>query len=63
MAHAHTCWGHCKASESQGDHPFLSIKKMFGASKVRCHDLSKNENRLALLPGFANVMRAEACLV
>ena len=32
-------------------------------AKVRYRGLGKNENRLALLLGFANLLRAESCLV
>ena len=35
---------------------------MFGYAKVRYQGLGKNENRLALLLGFANLLRAESCL-
>ncbi|TGG90913.1 MAG: IS5 family transposase [Aphanocapsa feldmannii 277cV] len=55
---------HCKASvRAKVEHPFLYVKKIFGYSKVRYRGLAKNENRLALLLGFANLMRSESCLV
>ena len=55
---------HCKAIvRAKVEHPFLYIKKIFGYSKVRYRGLAKNENRLALLLGFANLMRSESCLV
>ena len=50
-----------------GDHFFLYqefyIKKMFGPNKVGYRSLVKNENRPALLPGFANVLPAQFCMV
>ena len=52
----------CKASvRVKVEHLFSPVKKMFGPSKpnkVVYRSLAKNENRLALLPGFANVLRA-----
>ncbi len=42
---------------------FFSVKQMFGYGKVRYRSLGKNENRLALLLGFANLLRAESCMV
>lgn len=44
------------------EHPFRLIKQVFGYSKVRYRGLAKNENRLAVLLGFANLMTAEAYL-
>ena len=35
------------------------IKRMFGYNKVRYRGLEKNTNRLYLLAGFANLLRAE----
>ena len=37
------------------------VKQMFGYGKVGYHSLGKNENRLTLLFGFANLLRAESC--
>ena len=42
---------------------FFSVKQMFVYRKVRYRSLGKNENRLALLLGFANLLRAESCMV
>ena len=42
---------------------FFSVKQMFVYGKVRYRSLGKNENRLALLLGFANLLRAESCMV
>ena len=44
------------------DHLFPYVKQMFGTSKVRYRGLAKNENRLALLLGFANLLRARSCM-
>ena len=53
----------CKASvRAKVEHIFFYIKRMFGYAKVRYRGLGKNENRLALLLGFANLLRAESCL-
>ena len=53
----------CKASvRAKVEHIFFYIKRMFGYAKVRHRGLGKNENRLALLLGFANLLRAESCL-
>ena len=41
------------------EHPFLYVKRRFGYGKVRYRGLAKNTQRLALLLGFANLMRAE----
>ena len=41
------------------EHAFFYIKRMFGYSKVRYRGLEKNTNRLYLLAGFANLLRAE----
>ena len=41
------------------EHTFYYIKRMFGYSKVRYRGLEKNTNRLYLLAGFANLLRAE----
>ena len=42
---------------------FFHVKQMFGQGKVGDRSLGKNENRLALLLGFANLLRAECCMV
>ena len=53
----------CKASvRAKVEHPFRYVKRVFGYDKVRYRGLAKNENRLALLLGFANLMTAEPCL-
>ncbi|MCY4529852.1 MAG: IS5 family transposase [Chloroflexi bacterium] len=44
------------------EHPFLYVKRRFGYAKVRYRGLTKNTQRLALLLGFANLMRAERYL-
>lgn len=41
------------------EHVFFYIKQMFGYSKVRYRGLEKNENRLYVLAGFTNLLRAE----
>ena len=54
----------CKSSvRAKVEHVFFYVKQMFGYGKVRYRSLSKNENRLALLLGFANLLRAESCRV
>ena len=54
----------CKSSvRAKVEHMFFYVKQMFGYSKVRYRSLAKNENRLALLLGFANLLRAESCMV
>ena len=40
------------------EHPFLDVKRRFGYAKVRYRGLEKNRQRLALLLGFANLLRA-----
>ena len=45
------------------EHAFFYIKRMFGYNKVRYRGLEKNTNRLYLLAGFANLLRAERYLV
>ncbi len=45
------------------EYVFFHVKQMFGYGKVGDHSLGKNENRLALLLGFANLLRAESCMV
>jgi len=41
------------------EHTFFYIKQMFGYNKVRYRGLDKNTNRLYLLAGFTNLLRAE----
>ena len=41
------------------EHPFQIVKLRFGYAKVRYRGLFKNTQRLALLLGLANVVRAE----
>jgi len=41
------------------EHPFFYVKRMFGYSKVRYRGLKKNTERISLLLGFANLLRAE----
>ena len=54
----------CKSSvRAKVEHIFFYVKQMFGYGKVRYRSLGKNENRLALLLGFANLLRAESCMV
>ncbi len=45
------------------EHVFFYVKQMFGYRKVRYRSLGKSENRLALPLGFANLLRAESCMV
>lgn len=45
------------------EHPFHRIKQMFGYAKVRYRGLAKNTNRLYVLAGFTNLLRAERYLV
>ena len=48
-----------KASvRAKGEHPFLDVKRRFGYATVRYRGLEKNRQRLALLLGFANLLRA-----
>ena len=44
------------------EHPFLYVKRQFGYAKVRYRGLYKNTQRLAVLFGLANLMRAERLL-
>ena len=54
----------CKSSvRAKVEHVFFYVKQMFGYGKVYYRSLAKNENRLALLLGFANLLRAESCMV
>ncbi len=52
-----------KASvRAKAEHPFFYVKRMFGYGKVRCRGLHRNAQRIALLPGFANLLIAERSL-
>ena len=54
----------CQSSvRAKVEHMFFYVKQMFVYGKVRYRSLAKNENRLALLLGFANLLRAESCMV
>ena len=54
----------CKSSvRAKVEQVFFYVKQMFGYGKVRYRSLRKNENRLALVLGFANLLRAESCMV
>ena len=43
---------------AKAEHPFLYVKRHFGYAKVRYRGLEKNRQRLALLLGSANLLRA-----
>lgn len=45
------------------EHPFHRVKRQFGYDKARYKGLAKNENRLALLLGFSNLLIAEKYMV
>ncbi len=48
-----------KASvRAKAKHPYLYVKRHFGYARVRYRELEKNRQRLALLLGFANLLRA-----
>ena len=54
----------CKSSvRAKVEQVFFYVKQMFGYGKVRYRSLRKNENRLALVLGFANLLRVESCMV
>ncbi|MCY4173312.1 MAG: IS5 family transposase [Cyanobacteria bacterium MAG CAR3_bin_5] len=54
----------CKSSvRAKVEHLFFYVKQMFGYKNTRYRCLAKNENQLALLLGFANLLRGESCLV
>ncbi len=54
----------CQSSvRAKVEQVFFSVKQMFVYGKVRYRRLGKNENRLALLLGFANLLRVESCMV
>lgn len=42
--------------------PFLYVKRQFGYAKVRYRGLYKHTQRLAVLFGMANLMKAERLL-
>ncbi|WP_345551071.1 transposase, partial [Microbulbifer aestuariivivens] len=42
------------------EHCFYRIKRQFGYDKVRYRGLAKNTNRLYLLAGFTNLLRADS---
>ena len=44
------------------EHPFLYVKRHFGYVKVRYRGLYKNTQRLAVLFGLANLLKAEGYL-
>ena len=44
------------------EHPFLYVKRHFGYAKVRYRGLAKNTQRLTLLLGMTNLIRAERYL-
>ena len=55
--------GKCKAPvRAKVEHPFLYVKRRIGCAKVRYRGLAKYTQRLVLLLGFANLMRAERYL-
>lgn len=45
------------------EHPFQRVKRQFGYDKTRYKGLAKNENRLALLLGFTNLLIAEKYMI
>ena len=48
-----------KASvRAKAEHPYLYVKRHFGYARVRYRGLEKNRQRLPLLLGFANLLRA-----
>ena len=47
------------AVRAKAEHPFLYVKRHFGYAQVRYRGLEKNRQRLALLLGFTNLLRAE----
>ena len=47
---------------AQVEHPFRTVKRHFGYDKVRYRGQHKNRQRLALLLGFHNLLRAAPCL-
>ena len=49
-------------TRAKEEHPFLYVKRHFGYAKVRYRGLAKNTQRLALLLGMTNLIRAERYL-
>jgi IS5 family transposase len=47
---------------AQVEHPFRTVKRHFGYDKVRYRGQHQNRQRLALLLGFHNLLRAAPCL-
>jgi len=47
------------STRAKVEHVFFYVKQMFGYNKVRYRGLAKNTNRLYLLAGFTNLLRAE----
>jgi len=45
------------------EHAFFYIKRVFHYSKVRYRGLEKNNNRLCILAGLANLLRIKNCLL
>ena len=41
------------------EHPFWDVKGIFGYAKVRYRGLAKNADRLAVLVGLSNLVRAQ----
>ena len=57
-------WEKRKASvRAKVEHPFLYVKRHFGYAKVRYRGLAKNTQRLMLLLGLTNLIRADRYLV
>lgn len=48
---------------AKGEHPFLCTKRILGYAKVRYRGLHKNTQRLGLLLGFGNLIRAKDYLL
>jgi len=54
----------CKSSvRAKVEHVFFYVKQMFDYCKTCYRGLAKNANRLALLPGFTNLLRSQSCRV
>ena len=47
------------STRAKVEHVFSVIKQRFGDSKVRYRGLEKNTNRLYVLSGLTNLLRAE----
>ena len=51
----------CKSGvRAKVEHVFFTLKQVFDYGKSRYRGLAKKENRLALLPGFANLLRSQS---